>query len=58
MFQSELALTRISRISLAKHGVTVSRHNLSGLKETPNVLLQLIVIGIEPDVFGHLKHHT
>lgn len=43
MLESELALARVTGISLAEHSVSVSGHNTSGVESLPHGLSELLV---------------
>ena len=47
MLEGELPLTSVSWISFTEDSMTVSRHNLSGLQETPNEVFHLVVGGVK-----------
>ena len=55
MLQGELPLARVAGICFAEHGVAVPGNDLSGLKEAPNVFLDLVVRGTKANVLSNLS---
>ncbi len=50
-----LLISCLPRIGLPEYGVSVAGHHLAGLEQTPDVVLQLIVRGLQAQFGRNLE---
>jgi hypothetical protein len=54
VLKSEFALGDVARVSLAEHGVAVTRNDTTGLEGRPKVVLDVLVAEVGSDTSLHL----
>ena len=55
VLEGELALAGVARVGLPEDGVAVAGHDLAGLEQAPDVVLQLVVGRVEANVLDNLQ---
>lgn len=56
MFKGKLSLAGVSWVSLPKHGVAITRHNLPRLQGLPDEFLQLVLSNVIANLRTQLCH--